>query len=185
MAHILNRGIFSMGTVALGRMSQSPNMENSKVQNFPGGGIGARSSAVRRAITARTIPSVVCTPLKVLTALDAASSADFYAVQAYTLLAAADFSTFIHNFIHNTNTYELAAEQATTASSTSSENASNATLTSSAYMFFTETQQHLQEATAALDNAIMLYNQAVAKRDAIAVLSANADSAAARAASLL
>lgn len=181
MAHILNRGIFSMGTVALGRMSQSPNMENSKVQNFPGGGIGARSSAVRRAITARTIPSVVCTPLKVLTALDAASSADFYAAQAYTLLAAADFSTFIHN----TNTYELAAEQATNASSTSSENASNATLTSSAYVFFTETQQHLQEATAALDNAIVLYNQAVAKRDAIAVLSANADSAAARAASLL
>ena len=178
MAHISNKGMFRMSSFVV--WQSTTRGSTSKVQNFPGGGVGARSSAVRRAISARTLPSV-CTSAKKITASDAASSADFYATQANGLLVAADYSTIISN----TDVYILAAAQATAESGTSSDNAVLATVTSSAYGYFTETQQHLQDTTTALANAILLYNQAVINRDAIAALSAEATAAADQADALL
>jgi hypothetical protein len=51
----LNRGVFSLRSNIVSSMggSTSIKMANDKSQNFPGGGIGARSSVVRRVINAR------------------------------------------------------------------------------------------------------------------------------------
>ena len=76
MASLNKKGMFSMQSSIVNRLggSTTTKLDKSKAQNFPGGGIGARSSAVRRAISSKCQPTgVVCAEIAYTTEVAASA----------------------------------------------------------------------------------------------------------------
>jgi hypothetical protein len=87
MASLTKKGMFTMQSSIVNRLggSTSINSNTSKSQNFPSGGIGARSSAVRRAISAKCQPtSAACNTTTTTTIVDPIISAAIAAIAAST-----------------------------------------------------------------------------------------------------
>ena len=163
MASLNKKGIFGVQSSIVNRLGGSTAIKSntSKAQNFPGGGIGARSSAVRRAISSKCQPSVSCTenpatttnPIEVASA--AARTASIASEAASQALAEADML------------YEIILGQIASAASsvssaeTAAYNAVNAQTTAERYAYFTETSQNAAEVSA-------IYNAVQASVDSIA-----------------
>ena len=97
MASLRKKGLFSLQSSIVNRLGGSTTikLDASKSQNFPGGGVGARSSAVRRAISSKcqptssacsssnSIPVIITDPIILASAAaTAASNAESAASQA-------------------------------------------------------------------------------------------------------
>lgn len=180
MANILNRGMFSMQTSVVGMTRGSTNaakLDKSKAQNFPSGGVGARSSAVRRAISARTKSSLCkdATPIQILSplqlALNAAGLADFYDEQAYNTLISS-FPDVLQTAQTNADAAALSASDAALYSA----QAVSALAAADSYGYLEQTQSSYNAASDALAATLDAYNQAVTYRDFVASLSDKATS---------
>lgn len=119
----LNTGMFSWrsSVVSTTGGSTSIKTDSSKSQNFPGGGVGARSSAVRNAIASRCEYCVAkSTPLETASlAAVAATTAESNALilvrgSEATLASALQNSTLAAGYATETHTYAQLTQTATT-----------------------------------------------------------------------
>jgi hypothetical protein len=144
--------MFSIQSIIVRRLGGSTaiNTDTNKSQNNPGGGIGAQSSAVRRAISAKCQPSLKCntttttvTPLtpieRAYAAATAASVAEYAANQAYE--DAFDEMVSIPSQLESAESYVSSAE-------TSAYNASVAPTTAMRYAYYLEASQNAAAVTA-------------------------------------
>ena len=145
--------MFSIQSIIVRRLGGSTaiNTDTNKSQNNPGGGIGAQSSAVRRAISAKCQPSLKCnttsptavtplTPIEMAyAAATAASVAEYAANQAY--MDAFDEMVSIPSQLESAESYVSSAE-------TSAYNASVAPTTAMRYAYYLEASQNAAAVTA-------------------------------------
>ena len=188
MANILNRGMFSMQTSVVGMTRGSTNaakLDKSKAQNFPSGGVGARSSAVRRAISARTksslckeaIPATPKDPVEL--AFTAAMTAISEVILAYAALDEVTEQT------SDAQQFASDAVMFATAAETYSQSAANAPTTAAArYDFYKNTLDNYLLVLAKAEAAAAAYQDVVNNTTNISNLVANAKSEAATATAL-
>lgn len=146
--------MFSIQSIIVRRLGGSTaiNTDTNKSQNNPGGGIGAQSSAVRRAISAKCQPSLKCntttttttvtplTPIQMAyAAATAASVAEYAANEAY--MDAFDEMVSIPSQLESAESYVSSAE-------TSAYNASVAPTTAMRYAYYLEASQNAAAVTA-------------------------------------
>ena len=149
MASLNKKGIFGVQSSIVNRLGGSTAIKSntSKAQNFPGGGIGARSSAVRRAIASKCQPSFPCTKTPATTnaielASAAARTASIASESASQALAEA------YEVLASMPTQIASATSYVSSAQTSAYNASVALTTAQRYAYLTETAQNAAEVSA-------------------------------------